>query len=349
MGERVKVLVVDDSRTARELIRRSFLKYPEIEVIGQASNPLEARDLIIKDQPDVITLDIEMPGMNGLQFLEKIMRLRPIPVVMVSSMTTRGANTAITALQMGAFECFPKLSGAGEDGAFAGLGQIVIEAARSQPGLRRSVSGPRPVRTSTVMADRNATWRGQFGLVGIGSSTGGVEAVEEVIKDFPAESPPVVICQHMPALYTSSFATRLDSLIPQLSIAEAQDGEVLLPGMVRIAPGGKCHLTVEGTAAQPMTRLRAAPLVSGHRPSVDVLFHSIAKTVGKGALGIILTGMGQDGAEGLLAMRKNGARTIAQDRASSVVYGMPRVAAEFGAAEQIVSLAEISATAMDLY
>ncbi|MCX8667651.1 chemotaxis response regulator protein-glutamate methylesterase [Acetobacteraceae bacterium B3987] len=348
MKERVKVLVVDDSRTARELIRRSFLKYPEIDVIGMASNPIEARDLIIADQPDVITLDIEMPGMNGLQFLEKIMRLRPIPVVMVSSMTTRGANTAITALQMGAFECFPKQGGAGE--AFAGLGQIVLEAARYQPGLRHAVpAGGRPVRTEPFTGGGTAAWRTSFDVVGIGSSTGGVEAVEEVIKDFPANSPPILICQHMPSLYTSSFAARLDSLIPQLSVAEAQDGEMLSPGMVRIAPGGETHLVVEGHAPRLFTKLRAEEPVGGHRPSVDRLFHSIAQTVGSSALGIILTGMGQDGAEGLLAMRQAGARTIGQDRASSVVYGMPRVAAELGAVEKVGSLMEIPGLAMGLH
>lgn len=344
MKERVKVLVVDDSRTARELIRRSFLKYPEIDVIGMASNPIEARDLIIADQPDVITLDIEMPGMNGLQFLEKIMRLRPIPVVMVSSMTTRGANTAITALQMGAFECFPKQGGSGE--AFAGLGQIVLEAARYHPNPRQPAAVP---RSAPVMGASAASWRTSFDVVGIGSSTGGVEAVEEVIKDFPANSPPIVICQHMPSLYTSSFAARLDSLIPQLSVAEAKDGEMLAPGMVRIAPGGERHLVLDGHAPRLFTRLKAGELVGGHRPSVDRLFHSIAQTAGSTSLGIILTGMGQDGAEGLLAMRQAGARTIGQDKASSVVYGMPRVAAELGAVENVASLMEIPGLAMGLH
>ncbi|MCX5614978.1 protein-glutamate methylesterase/protein-glutamine glutaminase [Bombella saccharophila] len=348
MGKRVKVLIVDDSRTARELIKRSFLKYPEIDVIGLASNPIEARDLIIADQPDVITLDIEMPGMNGLQFLEKIMRLRPIPVVMVSSMTTRGANTAITALQMGAFECFPKQSGTGE--AFVGLGQIVLEAAGSRPGGVRHYKGPElgAVKPAMGAMPLPKLWRTHFDIVGIGSSTGGVEAIEEVLRDLPAQSPPIVVCQHMPSLYTASFAQRLDSIIPQLSIAEAKDGESLAPGMVRIAPGGTQHLLVGGQASQLVTRLKAGEPVGGHRPAVDSLFHSIAQTVGRSALGIILTGMGRDGAEGLLAMRRAGARTIGQDKASSVVYGMPRVAAELGAVEHEVALAEIPRLAMGL-
>ncbi|MCX5619938.1 MULTISPECIES: protein-glutamate methylesterase/protein-glutamine glutaminase [Bombella] len=347
MKERIKVLIVDDSRTARELIKRSFLKYPEIEVIGLASNPLEARDMIIENQPDVITLDIEMPGMNGLQFLEKIMRLRPIPVVMVSSMTTKGANTAITALQMGAFECFPKQDCAGE--SFAGLGQIVLEAAQSRPGLwHQRAENPLSAKPSMVKMPLPKAWRLSFGLVGIGSSTGGVEAVEEVLKDLPAHSPPLVVCQHMPSLYTASFAQRLDSIIPQLSIAEAKDGEALTPGMVRIAPGGSKHLIVGKEGTQYVTRLRDGAPVGGHRPAVDSLFHSIAQVVGKKALGIILTGMGRDGADGLLAMRKAGARTIGQDKASSVVYGMPRVAAELGAVEHEVALGEIARFAMGL-
>lgn len=349
MSERkkVKVLVVDDSRTARELIKRSFLNYPDIVVIGEAENPIEARDKIVANQPDVITLDVEMPGMNGLQFLDKIMRLRPIPVVMVSSMTAKGASVAITALHMGAFECFPKQSMGRTSDPFAGLGRIVLEAAQSQPG-RSGLSQKRTTPAHVPHAHVTGIWRTAFDVIAIGSSTGGVEAVEEVLKAFPAKSPPVVVCQHMPSLYTASFASRLDSLIPHLSIAEAVDGETLAPGMVRIAPGGERHAMVESEHHALVTRLVAAPPVGEHRPSVDVLFSSVARTVGKNALGIILTGMGRDGAQGLLEMKEHGAQTIAQDRASSVVYGMPRVATEMGAARQSVSLKEIAKVAMHL-
>ncbi|GBQ34571.1 chemotaxis response regulator protein-glutamate methylesterase [Gluconacetobacter azotocaptans] len=340
MEKPVKVLIVDDSRTMRALIRRSFDQQPEIVVCGEAANPIEARDLIIQDQPDVITLDVEMPGMNGLQFLEKIMRLRPIPVVMVSSLTARGADTAITALQMGAFDCFPKPASVVGGDAFAGLARLVIQAAHSHPDARP------PRRSAEPVLHRPKTWGDSIGLVAIGASTGGVEALGEVLSGFPEQSPPVIVCQHMPALFTASFASSLDRKIPALSICEARDGEVLTPGAVRIAPGGDRHTVVERRDGGYATRLVKSPPVNGHCPSVDILFDSVARQAGKDALGIILTGMGRDGAEGLLAMRHAGARTIAQDKASAVVYGMPRVAAEIGAAARIVSLGQISAAAM---
>ncbi|MFT8790802.1 protein-glutamate methylesterase/protein-glutamine glutaminase [Komagataeibacter saccharivorans] len=340
----VKVLIVDDSRTMRALIRRSFERHPGITVCGEAGNPIEARDLIIKDQPDVITLDVEMPGMNGLQFLEKIMRLRPIPVVMVSSLTVRGADTAITALQMGAFDCFPKPTSVLGGDAFAGLARLVIQAAHSRPGVRAQARAP---LVSSLLHQK--TWGSWVELVAIGSSTGGVEALEEVLSGFPQHSPPIVICQHMPPLFTASFARRLDQKITSLSIAEVTDGEVLTPGMARIAPGGDRHTVVEQRDGRLITRLVHAAPVSGHCPSVDMLFGSVAREVGRNAIGIILTGMGRDGAEGLLAMRQAGAPTIAQDKASSVVYGMPRVAAEIGAACQIIPLDQISNTAMAIH
>lgn len=347
MEKPVKVLIVDDSRTMRALIRRSFEDQPEIIVCGEAANPIEARDLIIKDQPDVITLDVEMPGMNGLQFLEKIMRLRPIPVVMVSSLTVRGADTAITALQMGAFDCFPKPANVVGTDAFAGLKRLVIQAAHSRPASRtRPVAPVAPPAGGVSSPLLQKTWASRVELVAIGASTGGVEALEEVLSGFPQQSPPMVVCQHMPALFTASFARRLDMKIPALSIAEAKDGEVLLPGHVRIAPGGDRHTKVERRDGKYVTRLVSAAPVSGHCPSVDVLFESVAQQVGRNALGIILTGMGRDGAEGLLAMRQAGAPTIGQDKASAVVYGMPRVAAEIGAVCQVVPLNQISAAAM---
>jgi two-component system chemotaxis response regulator CheB len=344
MPQPVRVLIVDDSRTIRALIKRSFAQNPDIEVCGEAANPLEARDLIIKDQPDVITLDVEMPGMNGLQFLEKIMRMRPIPVVMVSSLTAKGADTAITALQMGAFDCYPKHNVAPGEDAFAGLGRLVVLAARSQPVSRiQRRTPPSPV------GHVQTTWGNSVDLVAIGSSTGGVEALEEVLSGFPQKSPPVVICQHMPPLFTASFANRLNQSMSALSIAEARDGEMLQPGMVRIAPGGDRHLVVDNGGGKYVTRLISGAPVSGHCPSVDVLFKSVAKHAGRNALGIILTGMGRDGAEGLLNMRQAGAYTIAQDKTSSVVYGMPRVAAEIGAACQVVPLRQISSAAMAIH
>ncbi|NVN05676.1 chemotaxis response regulator protein-glutamate methylesterase [Asaia spathodeae] len=337
----VKVLVVDDSRTARAMIRHAFQSHPDLVITGEAANPLEARDMIIKDQPDVITLDIEMPNINGLQFLEKIMRLRPIPVVMVSSLTERNAEIALTALQMGAFDCFPKTTATVPGmNAYAGLPRIVRQAARSKPVVKT------PSTPSPVLATDRKSWKQPHDLIAIGSSTGGVEAIEEVLSGFPSVSPPIVICQHMPAFFTASFAARLDKKLAHLSITEARDREVLSPGQVRIAPGGTQHMTVVHTAQGVMTRLVQGPPVNNHVPSVDVLFDSVAEQCGARSMGIILTGMGQDGAEGLLAIKRSGAWTIAQDKASSVVYGMPRVAAEIGAACQIVSLNQISAAAM---
>lgn len=341
MSPPVKVLVVDDSRTARAMIRHAFQGHPDLLITGEASNPLEAKDMIIKDQPDVITLDIEMPNINGLQFLDKIMRLRPIPVVMVSSLTERNAELALTALQMGAFDCFPKtMSSTPGMNAYAGLPGIVRQAAKSKPEPRVKASqepGSRPAQQH---------WVQNFNVIAIGSSTGGVEALEEVLSGFPSDSPPIVVCQHMPAFFTASFATRLDKKIEALRICEAQDRETLKPGDVRIAPGGTRHMTISVIDHAVTTRLHSGPAVNGHIPSVDVLFDSVADQAGRTALGIILTGMGQDGAEGLLAMHRSGSWTIAQDKATSVVYGMPRVAAEIGAASQIVPLDQISHAAM---
>lgn len=341
MTQPAKVLIVDDSRTMRALIRRALEKEPGLVVCAEAANPIEARDLIMRDQPDVITLDVEMPGMNGLQFLDKIMRLRPIPVVMVSSLTTKGAETAIAALQMGAFDCFPKpVCSLGGD-AFARLAPLVKLAATSRPmraqGEHKSAT-PQPT-----------AWGKDFALVAIGASTGGVEAIETVLSGFPAGGPPIVICQHMPKLFTASFAKRLDHSLSALSVAESTNGEKLMPGMVRIAAGGDLHTVVEHYADGLRTRLVQAPPVNGHSPSVDVLFDSVATQVGRNALGILLTGMGQDGARGLLAMRQAGAITLAQDHESSVVYGMPRVAAEIGAACQIVPLSQMSRAALSAH
>lgn len=338
MERPVKVLIVDDSRTMRALIRRTLEKEPGLVVCAEAANPIEARDLIIRDQPDVIALDVAMPGMNGLQFLDKIMRLRPIPVVMVSSLTTKGAETAIAALQMGAFDCFPKPECSFGGEAFAGLARLVKQAAQSRPSRAQAhcTAAPHPP----------SAWGNDFALVAIGASTGGVEAIEKVLSGFPAGGPPIVICQHMPKLFTASFAKRLDHTLSALSVAESENGERLAPGMVRIAAGGDLHTVVERYADGLRTRLVKAPPVNGHSPSVDVLFDSVATQVGPNALGILLTGMGQDGAKGLLAMRQAGAMTIAQDHDSSVVYGMPRVAAEIGAACQIVPLNQISRAAL---
>ena len=327
----VRVLIVDDSASMRALIANTLSHDPAIAVVGQASNPLEARQAVKELNPDVMTLDVEMPEMGGVQFLEKVMRLRPLPVVMISSLTQQGAAAAVEALELGAVACFGKPT-PGQPDAFRGLAETVKAAA----GVRVERRGePRAAKA----AEPSSSYRSDGRLVAIGASTGGVEALIEVISRYPANCPPTVIAIHMPAHFTDSFARRLDSLTPA-RVAEARDGAPLREGEVLVAPGGVAHLAV---ANKNGLRCRLAPQepVNGHRPSVDVLFQSIAKACGPGAVGVILTGMGRDGAAGLLEMRKAGAETLGQDERTSIVYGMPKVAFELGAVERRLPLYEI--------
>jgi two-component system chemotaxis response regulator CheB len=319
------VLVVDDSPTMRALISNVLGRDPEISVVGEAADPLEARQAIKMLDPDVVTLDIEMPKMNGLDFLERIMRLRPTRVIIVSSLTEKGAATTIRALEMGAYDCVAKPT-ARNLGSFDNLAARVKAAALS--ALPRRSSSHKPT-ASRARADTSLHYEPNGKIVAIGSSMGGVEALVAVLSRFPANCQPTLVVQHMPALFTRSFAERLDRLC-EPRIREAADGAPLEPGTVYIAPGGNAHLEVVKTSGL-QCRLREGPLVSGHRPSVDVLFQSAARTLGPKAVGVILTGMGRDGAEGLLAMRCALAETIGQDEASSLVYGMPKAAFEIGA------------------
>lgn len=320
--KKARVLIVDDSPTMRGLIRVVLSRDPEIEVIGEAGDAMQARTAIKQLNPDVVTLDVEMPNMNGLEFLEKIMTLRPMPVIMVSTLTHNGARATLAALEIGAFDCVGKPA-PGDPEPFAGLVDTVKAASRSQ----RHANGPlsAALDTSHQMADYFPSRK----IIAIGSSTGGVEALIAVLKKFPANCPPTVITQHMPATFTSSFADRLNRICkPQ--VKEAEDGDRLEIGRVYLAPGGKSHLEVSNPLA-PMCRLVASDAVNGHRPSVDVLFNSVAELAQNRAVGVILTGMGQDGANGLLKMRQAGAMTIGQNQNTCVVYGMPRVAFEIGA------------------
>jgi two-component system chemotaxis response regulator CheB len=329
----VRVLVVDDSATMRGLIKAALERDPEIEVIGQAADPLEARQAIKALNPDVITLDVEMPNMNGIEFLDKIMRLRPMPVIMVSSLTTSGGDATIRALETGAVDCVAKPS-PGNEHAFDNLPSIVKMAAGAfvRPSASHRPPPPSPFRDSS-----NYVHDGR--VVAIGASTGGVEALIAVLSEFPANCPPTVITQHMPANFTRSLAQRLDRLCAP-SVSEAVDGTELAQGRVYLAPGGHSHLEVVGSRGL-RCRLRAGDAVNGHRPSVDVLFSSVSKAVGEKGVGVILTGMGRDGAAGLLAMRNAGARTLGQNEASSVVYGMPKVAFECGAVEKQLPLGKL--------
>jgi two-component system chemotaxis response regulator CheB len=328
----IRVLIVDDSRTMRRLIAAVLSQDPEIEVIGEAGDPLEAREAIKALNPDVLTLDVEMPNMNGLDFLEKIMRLRPMPVVMVSTLTMRGAAATLEALTLGAVDCVAKPSTGGAD-SFHDLAAKVKVAARARVRPLRTGADAQPSTRLDHVPDGR--------VIAIGSSTGGVEALITILSRFPANCPATVVTQHMPPSFTKSVADRLDRLCAP-KVEEAQHGAPLEPGRVYLAAGGPCHLEVAGASAL-RCRVQAGETVSGHRPSVDVLFRSVARTVGRNAVGAILTGMGRDGADGLLAMRQAGARTLGQDEASCVVYGMPKAAFETGAVERQVPLERIAA------
>ena len=324
---RIRVLVVDDSPTMRQLVTRALQSDPGIEVAGTAASALEARELIKQLTPDVMTLDVEMPEMDGLSFLERVMRLRPMPVVMVSTLTAQGTETAISALALGAVDCVVKPSAANPR-SFDELPAKVRVAARVK--RRAPVIEPEPApgfRGSYQPADK---------VIAIGSSTGGVEALIAVLTRFPANCAPTVVTQHMPPVFTRNLAQRLDRMCaPQ--VVEATHGAPLRVGTIYVAPGGDTHLEVSAQGCL----LKPGGPVNGHCPSVDRLFMSVARSIGTRAVGVLLTGMGRDGAQGLLDMRRAGARTFAQDEASSVVYGMPRAAMELGAAEHQYSLARI--------
>ncbi|MET3827921.1 MULTISPECIES: protein-glutamate methylesterase/protein-glutamine glutaminase [Sphingomonas] len=329
---RTRVLIVDDSAAMRAALTRILSSDPLIEVVGTAPEPHAARTLIRDLNPDVITLDVEMPGMDGLSFLERIMRLRPMPVVMVSSLTATGAATTIEALRLGAVDCVAKPTGgpAGWQADAALLCQTVRDAAAS-----------RARRTHVQRRAATGTARTGFrpSLIAIGASTGGVEALFHILPQFPADCPPVLVVQHMPAAFTANFADRLNRDCA-VTVREAQDGAPVLPGTVYIAPGGTHHMVLDGGLSGKV-RLIPEDRVNGHRPSVDLLFRSVAP-LGAKAVGAILTGMGDDGARGLLAMRQAGARTFGQTRGCCVVWGMPRVALETGAVDQEVSLSQMA-------
>jgi two-component system chemotaxis response regulator CheB len=338
MTDPVKVLVVDDSATMRGLISAALRRDPGIEVVGAAADPLEAREAIKRLNPDVITLDVEMPNMNGLEFLEKIMRLRPMPVVMVSTLTQAGADVTVAALEIGAVDAVGKpMDGAPAALAFAELAAKVKAAAGSRVRARGDAPAAAPRTAEDYRPDPDH-------ILAVGASTGGVEALLTILAGFPENCPATVVTQHMPATFTHSFAARLDKICAP-RITEAEDGAPLQPGHIYIAPGGEAHLEVAGVT--PRCRLVRSDPVNGHRPSVDVLFESVARAR-RPMTGVILTGMGRDGARGLLAMRQAGARTLGQDEASSVVYGMPRAAFELGAVERQLPLHRLHPAILDL-
>ncbi|MHA6300216.1 protein-glutamate methylesterase/protein-glutamine glutaminase [Devosia sp. CAU 1758] len=337
----IKVLVVDDSALIREVLARMLTRDGDIEVVGTATDPIDAREKIKALNPDVLTLDIEMPNMNGLEFLERLMRLRPTPVVMVSTLTKKGASETLLALELGAVDIVAKPSvefSGGLDAFGAGL-RDKIRAASKSDVRGRSASRADPPKAGRIPLKTAAAPEGA--VIAIGASTGGVEAIRAVLIELPADCPPVVIAQHMPAGFTGRFAARLDELCA-LKVVEAEDRMPLLAGHAYVARGDY-HLRVEKSSGQLKCRLGQDGLESGHRPSVDVLFESVAKTVGPMAVGAILTGMGRDGARGLKQMREAGAYTVGQSQSSALVYGMPRVAFEEGAVVDQAPVEQIAA------
>ena len=335
----IKVLVVDDSALIREVLLRILAQDNDIVVIGTAEDPIDAREKIKALNPDVVTLDIEMPNMNGLAFLDRLMRLRPMPVVMVSTLTTKGASETMLALELGAVDFVAKPS-SNLAGGLEAFGKNLREKIRAAAGsnvqgrANRAPTANVPIRTAAAPTGA---------LIAIGASTGGVEAIRQVLVDMPTDCPPIVIAQHMPMAFTARFAARLDELT-ELKVVEAADRMPLENGHAYVAKGDY-HLRVERSSGQLKCRLTQDELTSGHRPSVDVLFESVAKTVGAMAVGAILTGMGRDGARGLKLMREAGCYTVGQSPGSALVYGMPRVAFEEGA---VVDQAPIEAVAARL-
>ncbi|MBX9813566.1 MAG: chemotaxis response regulator protein-glutamate methylesterase [Proteobacteria bacterium SG_bin5] len=333
----IRVLIVDDSPTMRALLSALLRDEPDIQVIDTAVDANDARAKIRQLDPDVVTLDIEMPGMSGIDFLEKLMRLRPTPVVIVSGLTQQGAEITARALAMGAVDCYAKPRGRPGELLSSDGGRLAhsIRAAAATRGRQIDV---RPVRAA--ITER----RGDIALIAIGSSTGGVEALHVLLGSFPADCPPTLVVQHINGHFAGAVARRLDeSCAPKVALAETD--VKLLPGHVYLAPGNDRHLAVRAGSGL-YAKLRASDPVSGHRPSVDVLFHSVAEAVGPAAVGVLLTGMGADGAHGLLAMKRAGATTIAQDEATSTVFGMPRAAIQLGAAGHVAGLGEIAGYAL---
>ena len=340
MSRKIRVLVVDDSAVARQLLTSHLAADPQIEVVGTAPDPYVARDKIRVLDPDVITLDVEMPRMNGLAFLERLMRHRPTPVVMVSSLTESGCSTTLRALELGAVDFVTKpATGLGE--RFPELAQELVAKVKIAATAR--VRGPRS-SPSPLPSLEGGPLRTTDRLIAIGASTGGTEALREFLMALPADAPGVIVVQHMPEKFTQAFAARLDGLCT-VRVVEARDGDRVLAGHVLIAPGNH-HMRLVRDGAGPRVRVSMEPPVNRHRPSVDVLFHSCAEVGGANVVGVIMTGMGDDGARGLVAMRRAGARTLAQDEATCVVFGMPRMAIELGGAERVLPLGRLAEAAL---
>jgi two-component system chemotaxis response regulator CheB len=330
----IRVLIVDDSAVVRTIFTQELARDPEIEVVGTAPDPYVARDKIVALKPDVVTLDVEMPRMDGLTFLRKLMRYYPLPVIIVSSLTSRGGDLAVEALEAGAVEVMCK------PGAAYSVGDMSVELIDKIKAAARVRREPRREPTPPAPPARLSLTRTTHKVVAIGASTGGTEALRVVLEQFPGNAPGTLVVQHMPEHFTRSFAERLNSLCA-VEVKEAEDGDSVAPGRVLIAPGNR-HLLLRRSGARYYAQVKEGPLVCRHRPSVEVLFNSVAQYAGSNAVGVILTGMGGDGAQGLLQMKQAGAITIAQDEQSCVVFGMPREAIKCGAVDVVEAVGRIT-------
>lgn len=337
----IRVLIVDDSAVVRKVMTDQLSRFDDIEIIGTAVDPYDARKKIVDCRPDVITLDLEMPGMDGLSFLARLMKHYPVPVVVLSSLTPRNSELALKALDLGAVEVMCK---PGSSFSAKHISNDLAHAIRSaaQACIK---AGPRRVKFTPPGVPSDLLVQTTHKVIAIGASTGGTRALEAVLLGLPASSPGMVVVQHMPEKFTTSFAERLNAICP-VRVKEAESGDHVVPGLALIAPGNR-HMVLHRRGAAYLIQIKDGPRVHYQRPSVDVLFHSVAKSAGRNTVGVILTGMGADGAKGLLALKQKGAATLAQDEASCVVFGMPKEAIRLNAADEIVPLERIPAAILD--
>ena len=339
-GRPIKVLIVDDSAVVRQVLSKALSGVKDIQVVGTATDPFVARDKIVQLEPDVITLDVEMPRMDGITFLKKLMQHRPMPVIILSSLTQKGGTLALQAIEAGAVEVLSKPGGSFSVGEMAEqLADKIRAAARARPQAKKPSATAAPAKK---VASTNLDLTNK--IVAIGASTGGTEAIKEVLTRLPSTVPGIVVVQHMPPRFTTAFSERLNSLCA-FEVKEGADGDSVYPGRCLIAPGN-FHMLLRRSGARYFVNVKTGPMVHHQRPAVDVLFRSVAKSAGANALGVILTGMGADGAEGLNLMREAGSYTIGQNEASCVVYGMPKAAYEAGAVTKQMPLDAIAAEIM---
>jgi len=340
----IRVLIVDDSAVVRQVLSAELSKAADIQVVATATDPFVARDKIVSLRPDVVTLDIEMPRMDGLTFLGKLMKYHPLPVVVVSSVTPEGGDAAIRALELGALDVVSK---PGSAYTVADVSRVIVDRIRAAASARRIRRPVRPASARAAADDGGAArvLRTSHMVLAVGASTGGTEAIRELLMSLPATTPGTLIVQHMPEIFTAAFARRLNDLC-RMEVREAANNDILVPGLALVAPGNR-HMVLRRSGARYFVEITGGPRVHHQRPSVDVLFYSVARHAGPNAVGVLLTGMGTDGAKALLAMRQEGATTLVQDEASSVVFGMPREAIRIGAAQEVVSLSGMPGRVID--